>query len=127
MTSNDFRYRSRFSQKSFVLGRIGTYHYVVGCGNSSLSGDLERVGWRNVTNIDISTVVLRNMKNQDKTAQTYLAMDMTNMPFRDQSFDIVIEKAGVDHHFLPFELGFQVPLHYIHTGLWILIRIHFPS
>ena len=68
---------------------------VAGCGNSSLSADLEKVGWWNVTNIDISTVVLHNMKNQDQASQTYLAMDMTNMPFRDQSFDIVIEKAGI--------------------------------
>ena len=51
-----------------------------------------------MTNIDISTVVLHNMRRQEdrrRRPQTYLAMDMTNMPFRDHSFDIVIEKAGV--------------------------------
>jgi ubiquinone/menaquinone biosynthesis C-methylase UbiE len=53
------------------------------------------VGWRNVTNIDISTVVLHNMRNQEARPQTYIAMDMTRMPFRDHSFDIVIEKAGL--------------------------------
>jgi 2-polyprenyl-3-methyl-5-hydroxy-6-metoxy-1,4-benzoquinol methylase len=68
---------------------------VLGCGNSSLSADLHQVGWRHVTNIDISPVVLRrNMRKQERTPHTYLAMDMTNMTFRDHTFDIVIEKAG---------------------------------
>ena len=53
------------------------------------------MGWSNVTNIDISTVVLHNMRNQEARPQTYIAMDMTRMPFRDRSFDIVIEKAGL--------------------------------
>lgn len=70
----------------------------LGCGNSSLSSDLQKAGWRHVTNIDISTVVLHNMKQQQQQQQhhTFLAVDMTNMPFRDHSFDIVIEKATLD-------------------------------
>lgn len=70
----------------------------LGCGNSSLSSDLQNAGWWNVTNIDISSVVLHNMRSLDRLAhqQTYLAMDMTNMPFRDHCFDIVIEKATLD-------------------------------
>jgi ubiquinone/menaquinone biosynthesis C-methylase UbiE len=58
------------------------------------------VGWSNVTNIDISTVVLHNMRSQEARQQTYIAMDMTRMPFRDSSFDIVIEKAGLALTFL---------------------------
>jgi hypothetical protein len=80
---------------NFFIGKIKSrVANSLGCGNSSLSADLETVGWSNVTNIDISTVVLHNMRSQEARPQTYIAMDMTRMPFRDRSFDIVIEKAG---------------------------------
>ena len=52
---------------------------VVGCGNSTLSADLYDVGHRNIVNIDISDVVIRQMseKNEkDRPDMKFLTMDM---------------------------------------------------
>ena len=55
---------------------------VVGCGNSQLSGDLYDVGYRNISNIDISDVVIRQMteKNAKKRPDMkFLKMDITQV------------------------------------------------
>mmetsp|Transcript_10555 Transcript_10555/g.10564 ORF Transcript_10555/g.10564 Transcript_10555/m.10564 type:complete len:117 (-) Transcript_10555:314-664(-) len=66
---------------------------MVGCGNSTLSGDMGGNGY-NVTNIDISDVVIDQMK--DKTGQDYLLMDATKTFFKDQAFDFVLDKGTFD-------------------------------
>ena len=42
---------------------------VVGCGNSTLSADLYDVGYRSVRSIDLSEVVIRQMKAQREGGQ----------------------------------------------------------
>jgi len=58
-----------------------------------------------VTNLDISHIVLEKMrehyvKNTEKYQQcqnfSYLAMDATRMDFRDDCFDVVIDKGTYD-------------------------------
>ena len=52
---------------------------VVGCGNSSLSADLYDVGHHNITNIDISDIVIRQMNekhSKDRSNMKFLKMDM---------------------------------------------------
>ncbi|KAI8512370.1 Methyltransferase-like protein 13 [Branchiostoma belcheri] len=52
---------------------------VVGCGNSRLSEDLYDVGYRGLTNVDISEVVVRQMaeRNAEKRAEMkFLQMDV---------------------------------------------------
>lgn len=66
---------------------------MVGCGNSTLSGKMGERGY-NITNIDISDVVIDQMKQ--KTGQEYLLMDATNTSFRDRSFDLVLDKGTYD-------------------------------
>ena len=66
-----------------------------GCGNSSFSTELSNAGWTNITNLDISLNGLKTLKQREPKSE-YLLMDMTRMPLKDASYDIVIEKATLD-------------------------------
>ena len=57
---------------------------MVGCGNSVLSENLYDVGHHNITNIDISDVVVRQMTERNKEQRPdmkYLKMDALNVSF----------------------------------------------
>jgi len=71
---------------------------ILGCGNSSLSEDLYRDGYRNIVNIDFSPVVIDNMsiKCQDLVGMEWKVMDITKMSFEASTFDVVVEKATLD-------------------------------
>ncbi|XP_066295235.1 eEF1A lysine and N-terminal methyltransferase-like [Branchiostoma lanceolatum] len=72
---------------------------VVGCGNSRLSEDLYDVGYRGLTNMDISDVVVRQMteRNAEKRAEMkFLQMDVMKMDFPDSSFSAVLDKGTLD-------------------------------
>lgn len=72
---------------------------VVGCGNSTFSGDLYKAGFLNITNIDYSAVVIEKMAAlyaESCPLMRWMEMDMTNLSFPDKSFDVVIDKAAMD-------------------------------
>ncbi|GAB6023407.1 hypothetical protein CHUAL_008195 [Chamberlinius hualienensis] len=72
---------------------------VIGCGNSKLSADMYQVGIENVTNIDISEVVIKNMsKTYSKVApkMKWLKMDATKMEFDNETFQVLLDKGTVD-------------------------------
>eukprot|EP00744_Colponema_vietnamica_P023463 GILI01033952.1.p1 GENE.GILI01033952.1~~GILI01033952.1.p1 ORF type:complete len:254 (-),score=63.02 GILI01033952.1:57-818(-) len=71
---------------------------IVGCGNSSFSASIYEDGFRNIVNIDFSQVVIEKMrqKHADKPEMTWECMDMLELSFADQSFDVVIDKATMD-------------------------------
>ncbi|KAF8016204.1 hypothetical protein BT93_H1650 [Corymbia citriodora subsp. variegata] len=72
---------------------------VPGCGNSRLSEHLYDAGFRSVTNIDFSKVVISDMLRRnvrDRPAMKWRVMDMTAMQFSDETFDIVLDKGGLD-------------------------------
>nr|XP_022321268.1 methyltransferase-like protein 13 [Crassostrea virginica]XP_022321269.1 methyltransferase-like protein 13 [Crassostrea virginica] len=72
---------------------------MVGCGNSVLSENLYDVGHHNITNIDISDVVVRQMTERNKEQRPdmkYLKMDALNMNFEDSSFSVVLDKGTLD-------------------------------
>ena len=71
----------------------------MGCGNSTLSYDLYNEGFKNITAIDFSTVVIKKMLDIYKdTNINYKVCDFNNMKiyFGQNAFDIIIEKAGLD-------------------------------
>nr|CAD7409038.1 unnamed protein product [Timema cristinae] len=72
---------------------------VVGCGNSSLSADLFDVGYRNITNIDISPVVVRQMTElhlKTRPTMVFQQMDALDMSFPNEQFSVVLDKGTLD-------------------------------
>jgi len=71
---------------------------MAGCGNSRLSEDMFEDGYANISNIDISRVVIDQMsdKYKDKPALTYQQMNVCSLEFPDESFDAVIAKGVMD-------------------------------
>ncbi|XP_041983193.1 eEF1A lysine and N-terminal methyltransferase homolog [Aricia agestis] len=69
-----------------------------GCGNSSLSADLYDVGFQNITNIDVSEVVIKQMKskNAQRSNMKFLHMDALNTTFNDSEFNVVLDKGTLD-------------------------------
>ncbi|XP_047349275.1 eEF1A lysine and N-terminal methyltransferase homolog isoform X1 [Vespa velutina] len=72
---------------------------VVGCGNSTLSMSLYDVGYRNIINIDVSEVVIKQMQNinkNDKPDLIYEQMDATQMTYPDEKFSVILDKGTLD-------------------------------
>ena len=72
---------------------------MLGCGNAELSEDMYDAGYQNITNIDISSVVIETMRerNADKTGMIWLVGDVTYMPeFESNSFDALLDKSTID-------------------------------
>ena len=79
---------------------------MVGCGNSKLSEEMaEQDNYQNIYNMDISPVVLEKMKshNSDRPDKfphchhfQHVIADATRLAFRDNFFDITIDKGTYD-------------------------------
>lgn len=71
---------------------------VIGCGNSTMSNDLISEGFKNVTNIDISPVVIKQMQKAYKGQKKlkWQVMDASALDFFDNTFDIVFDKGTID-------------------------------
>ncbi|KAG8436673.1 hypothetical protein GDO86_007676 [Hymenochirus boettgeri] len=72
---------------------------VVGCGNSELSEKLYDAGCQKITNIDVSEVVIRQMKDRNSSQRPHMIfqlMDATQTTFSDSSFQVVLDKGTLD-------------------------------
>ncbi|KAK3088532.1 hypothetical protein FSP39_020234 [Pinctada imbricata] len=72
---------------------------MVGCGNSQLSENMYDVGYRHITNIDISDTVIRQMTDRHKDQRpemSFIKMDATKMDFEDGSYSVVLDKGTLD-------------------------------
>ncbi|KAH7833760.1 hypothetical protein Vadar_009400 [Vaccinium darrowii] len=88
---------------------------VPGCGNSRLSEHLYDAGFRDITNIDFSKVVISDMLRRNvrsRPGMRWRVMDMTNMQFVDETFDVVLDKGGLDALMEP-ELGPKLGSQYL--------------
>eukprot|EP00747_Dinoflagellata_sp_TGD_P023466 gnl/TRDRNA2_/TRDRNA2_129823_c0_seq1.p1 gnl/TRDRNA2_/TRDRNA2_129823_c0~~gnl/TRDRNA2_/TRDRNA2_129823_c0_seq1.p1 ORF type:complete len:418 (+),score=26.77 gnl/TRDRNA2_/TRDRNA2_129823_c0_seq1:48-1256(+) len=70
----------------------------VGCGNGLLGEEMYDYGFRRIVNFDISSVVIEQMRarNVGRPGMTWDVMDATCTEYRDNSFDIVIDKSTID-------------------------------
>jgi len=80
-----------------ILDRFGPEARILqlGCGNSQLSIDLFNEGFKDITNIDFSKVCVNKMSAKYPQLR-FVQMDMTDMEFGNEKFDIVLEKATFD-------------------------------
>ncbi|KAL3862744.1 hypothetical protein ACJMK2_008697 [Sinanodonta woodiana] len=71
---------------------------MLGCGNSLLSEHLYTDGFKHITNIDYSKVVIEKMKKKyvNWSEMTWKVMDILDMSFDPVTFDIVLEKGTLD-------------------------------
>ncbi|XP_063056507.1 eEF1A lysine and N-terminal methyltransferase isoform X2 [Engraulis encrasicolus] len=72
---------------------------VVGCGNSELSEQLYDVGYRQLTNIDISETVVSHMNQRNAERRpdlTFQVLDATQTGFEDGSYQVVLDKGTLD-------------------------------
>ncbi|XP_055540802.1 eEF1A lysine and N-terminal methyltransferase homolog [Wyeomyia smithii] len=72
---------------------------IVGCGNSTLSQDLYDVGFKQITNIDISEVVIKQMQEANRLSRPEMLwyhMDATAMNFSDSKYSVVLDKGTLD-------------------------------
>ncbi|GBG81413.1 hypothetical protein CBR_g32089 [Chara braunii] len=85
--------------KTCKAGDDGDDILAVGCGNSELSAEMYDHGLTKITNIDFSKVCIMQMLTKHvrlRPKMRWLVMDMTKMQFADGSFDVVIDKGGLD-------------------------------
>lgn len=70
----------------------------LGCGNSNLSASLCAKGYRNIDSIDFSETVIAKMKERSLAMPTlkWHVMDMLELMFDSESFDVVIDKGSID-------------------------------
>ncbi|KAJ8388464.1 hypothetical protein AAFF_G00133400 [Aldrovandia affinis] len=72
---------------------------VVGCGNSELSERLYDVGYRQLTNIDISETVVAHMNQRNaerRPGLAFLQADATQTSFESGSFQAALDKGTLD-------------------------------
>ncbi|XP_071348023.1 EEF1A lysine methyltransferase 4 [Trachinotus anak] len=71
---------------------------ILGCGNSSMSGDMYSAGYHSITNIDYSSVCISTMtaRYSDCPGMTWHQMDVRQLCFPGTSFDVILEKATLD-------------------------------
>ena len=70
----------------------------VGCGNSEFSEHMYDDGYHNIQNIDISQELINYMSEriQNRPGLTYEVMDILDMKFTNNSFDLIIDKGTFD-------------------------------
>lgn len=71
---------------------------ILGCGNANFSEDMYDGGYKSQWNIDISSVVIDQMKkrNKNRKGMVYEVMDVCNLKYPDNFFDVAIDKSTID-------------------------------
>ena len=99
---------------------------VAGCGNSRLSEGLYDAGYHCISNIDVSSVVIRQMKSkhQEKCSEMkFIKMDVTEMDFADSSFDVVLDKGTLDAIFSSADAETVQKVHTMFDEIWRVLKI----
>lgn len=72
----------------------------LGCGNSQLSDEMYNDGITDITCIDLSSVAVEKMRSRLSskgfTDIKVMVADMLDLPFEEDTFDVVIEKGTMD-------------------------------
>jgi ubiquinone/menaquinone biosynthesis C-methylase UbiE len=70
----------------------------LGCGNSEFAENMYGDGYKNIKNIDISHNVIKSMSERNKGMEglTYEVMDVRELKYDDNSFDLAVDKSTID-------------------------------
>jgi EEF1A lysine methyltransferase 4 len=81
--------------------------------------DMYNAGYKNIVNIDISAVVVRQMmRRYAEYDMDWRQMDICNMAeFRSGSFDVVIDKGTLDA-ILVCSMTYSIAMHCIALSRW---------
>ncbi|EDO48242.1 predicted protein [Nematostella vectensis] len=72
------------------------------CGDSKLGENLYDVGYRNIISVDSSEKVIKKMRKRNdsgKRDMEYTRMDVTDLKYDDESFNVVFDKQWLDYTF----------------------------
>ena len=72
---------------------------IIGCGNSRMPEEMYEDGYQHITSIDLSfsAIKLQNEEYKDKFSNlTFMQMDARTLQFKDDYFDLVIDKGLLD-------------------------------
>lgn len=71
---------------------------VLGCGNAEFSENMYDDGYHNIVNIDISPVVIDQMRerNAERIEMVFRVMDVRELEYPDNTFDLAIDKSTID-------------------------------
>jgi SAM-dependent methyltransferase len=94
---------------AFTDSRADSQVLVLGCGNSQFSADFYDKGYRNITNVDFSGLVIEDMAKLNAASRPSMqwhVADFTDMHalYEDGSFDLIFDKGIV----VLVSLGFLV-------------------
>lgn len=64
---------------------------VAGCGNAPFSAALREAGYTNLVSYDLSSVAIEQQRRRHPDMEWEVA-DATRLPWRDASFDVVLDK-----------------------------------
>lgn len=97
---------------------------VIGCGNSRLSEEMYDEGFTNITNVDISNVVIKAMqdKYKEKQGMSFAQMDVKALENAEGSFNIVVDKGTLDSI-----LCGEQSTHNVHKALSEITRVLDPK
>jgi len=86
--------------KDIICEHVKPNHLILntGSGNSRLSEEMFEDGFTNITNVDISSVVVNSMKEKyaDKQGMSYECQDVRQLGAGDGTFDVVLDKGTLD-------------------------------
>lgn len=72
----------------------------IGCGTSPVSEELYKEGYKNITNVDYSENCIKIMSERYQGYDDSFSFAVCNVldmqAFKDQSFDVVIDKGCLD-------------------------------
>ncbi|XP_077998167.1 EEF1A lysine methyltransferase 4-like [Glandiceps talaboti] len=86
--------------RDLIIGNISKTDRILmlGCGNSNLSKEMYDDGYHNIVNTDYSPVCIQKMmdKYSNCPGMTWEVMDIRELKYPQDSFDVVLEKGTID-------------------------------
>jgi len=93
----DFKKLRPFLETHLPVPNTACHVLHLGCGNSTLTADLDGLGYKNQTSVDFSQVVIESMRSKYAALETqWEVMDVRDLKMHDGSIDVAIDKGTLD-------------------------------